>query len=150
MPISLVPLSLPAQPISLNELWAKDKMTPPMANSKYIAMAVLTSEDVKGESKRALATMDMQRVLHRSDAKTEIHAFFVNTENLKSTTQVLLYDLDNHRLAAGAPQKLNISRGQNLEKIWELPLSQLPAGFYRVDLMVGDGVAWRQFFKLAD
>jgi hypothetical protein len=34
--------------------------------------------------------------------------------------------------------------------MWQLQLSNLSPGIYRVDVEVGDGVAWRQFFKLTD
>jgi hypothetical protein len=34
--------------------------------------------------------------------------------------------------------------------MWQLPLANLPMGIYRVDVEIANGVAWRQFFKIAE
>jgi hypothetical protein len=75
---------------------------------------------------------------------------FTNSENLKSTTVLKLYDLDNHSLATSKVEKLNVSRGERSERMWQLPIATLPAGIYRVDVEIGDAVAWRQFFKVTE
>jgi hypothetical protein len=36
------------------------------------------------------------------------------------------------------------------ERMWQVPLANLPVGIYRVDVEIADGVAWRQFFKITD
>jgi len=95
--------------------------------------------------------IDPRAVIHRSDGSVSVNITFSNNENLKSTTQLNLYDLDNRSIAVGKPQKLNLNRGEFIEREWQIPLAPLTPAIYRVDLVIiGDGVAWRQFFKLAD
>ncbi len=60
---------------------------------------------------------------------------------MKTTTRLL---------SSSKPEKLNISLTEGLERLWQLPLASLPIGIYRVDLEVANGVAWRQFFKIAE
>jgi hypothetical protein len=43
-----------------------------------------------------------------------------------------------------------VKKGSGAEQNWDVPVAQLPAGIYRVDIVVGDGVAWRQYFRIAD
>jgi hypothetical protein len=149
VPISLLPATFPSQTTSWNDLWAKNEMMMPVINGNYIALALIRPAQPRNGQRMAGLT-NSSTPLHRSDGKAEVELIFANDENLKSTTQLSLYDLDNHRLAAGDPQKLNVSKGQDANRQWELPLSALPAGIYRVDVAIGDGVAWRHYFKLVD
>lgn len=147
IPINLMPQNLSGQVTPFNELWARNEMMAPMTNTKYVAFAMLRPVAPKGVTgRREFAEM----VLHRDDGGAELELVFANAENLKSTTQLSLYDLENHRIAGGDPQQLTITKGRDTARKWDLPLSGLPAGFYRVDVAIGQEVAWRQFFKLAD
>jgi hypothetical protein len=59
--------------------------------------------------------------------------------------------VDNRLLAAGKPEKISVSRGEvTTERMWQMRLTNLPVGIYRVDIEIADGVAWRQFFKVAE
>jgi hypothetical protein len=71
-------------------------------------------------------------------------------DNLKSTSTIKFYDVDNHPVGTGKVEKLTLSRGESLEPSWQLPLSTLAPAICRVDVLVGDSVAWRQYFKLTD
>lgn len=49
------------------------------------------------------------------------------------------------------PEKFGVSRGDiAADRMWQLPLANLPMGIYRVDVEIANGVAWRQFFKIAE
>jgi hypothetical protein len=61
-----------------------------------------------------------------------------------------LFDFENHPVAAGEVEKFSLKKGTAAEKNWEVPVSDLSTGIYRVDILIGDGVAWRQYFKVAD
>jgi len=106
-------------------------------------------EKIKGK-KFQPGEREQKVTFQRSDASASAMLHFANSENFKSTTVIKLYDLDNRPLATGKTEKLNVSRGELAERMWQLPLSNLPLGIYRLDVEVGDGVAWRQFFKLTD
>jgi len=74
---------------------------------------------------------------------------FANTESLKTSATLKLYDLDNRLLASGKSEKLTIAR-RNYGQMWQLLIANLSVGIYRVDVEVGDGAAWRQFFKITE
>jgi Trypsin-like peptidase domain len=150
--INLIPETLPAQPIPLNELWNKGEMTPPIQNSKYVAYGMLSLGIKPGGKSKTLnpATAEMKVSFHRSDGTASAVITFANNETLKSTARVNIYDIDNHPIATGMPEKLNVNRGELSRRTWQFPISALAPGIYRFDLVIGDGVAWRQFFKVTD
>jgi hypothetical protein len=147
---SLLPKAVPASRSTLQDLWSKGQMMPPITNSKYILFGMLShGEKIKGK-KFQPGEREQKVTFQRNDASASALLHFANSENFKSTTVIKLYDLDNRPLATGKTEKLNVSRGEFAERMWQLPLSNLPPGIYRLDVEVGDGVAWRQFFKLTD
>jgi hypothetical protein len=147
---SMLPKTVPASRSTLQDLWTKGQMMPPITNSKYILFGMLShGEKTKGK-KFQPGERDQKVTFQRSDASASALLHFANSENFKSTAVVKLYDVDNRTLASGKTEKLNVTRGEVAERMWQLPLSNLSPGIYRVDVEVGDGVAWRQFFKLTD
>jgi hypothetical protein len=86
----------------------------------------------------------------RGDTSATILLHFANPESLKTSATLKLYDLDNRLLASGKSEKLTISRGEPAERMWQLPLANLSVGIYRVDVELGDGAAWREFFKVTE
>jgi len=147
---TLLPRVLPASPATLQDLWAKGQMMIPITNSKYVLFGLLSQgEKIKGKQ-FSLAERSLQVSFHRGDATASVLIHFQNTEAFKLAAAIKLYDLDNRPLASGSPEKISVSRGQIAESMWQLPLTSLPVGIYRVDVEIADGVAWRQFFKITD
>jgi hypothetical protein len=147
---SLLPQTLPASPVTLQDLWVKGEMMPPVTNSKYILFGILSQGEKTTGKKFLPGERDLKVTFQRGDASASVLIHFANSENFKSTAVIKLYDLDNHLVVSGKPEKVSISRGQLAERMWQLPLTNLPAGIYRVDIELGDGVAWRQYFQLTD
>jgi len=78
---------------------------------------------------------------------------FVNwNENIpfKGTAAMSIYDVDNHVLGHSNPLKITLRSGALNSSSWEIPLTPLPTGIYRVDVSLGDEIVWRRFFRLAD
>jgi len=147
---TLLPQTLPAAPVTLQNLWTNGQMMLPVTNSKYVLFGMLSQgEKIKGKHFLP-AERELQVSFHRGDASASVLIHFANSESFKSTAVIMLYDLDNRLLASGKTEKLNVSRGEMAERLWQLPLTNLQVGIYRVDIEVGDGVAWRQFFKITD
>jgi hypothetical protein len=147
---NLLPQTLPSSPVSLQELWNKGLMTPPISNSKYILFGMLTESGKTSDKKATPGERGLKFRFQHGDGSATALVHFDNAAGFKSTGVLKLYDMDNHVVASSPPEKLNISRGEHSERVWQLPLANLPAGIYRVDIEVADGVAWRQYFKLTD
>lgn len=146
---SLLPQSLPPSAVSLQDLWAKGLMTPPLIRSNYILFGMLTQGGKPGDKKSTPGERDYKIRFHRGDtAAALIH--FTNSISFKTTITLKLYDLDNHILATSKTEKINVNRGEYTERAWQVPLTNLAPGIYRVDIEIAEGVAWRQYFKLSD
>ncbi|HET7107101.1 MAG TPA: serine protease [Candidatus Acidoferrum sp.] len=135
---------------SLPEILASGDMMPMVSKQQMINFGMLSSGPASDPKQHKGVPHNWKSTFQRGDASAVVILAFTNNENLKSTVTIKLYDLDNHLVATGKPEKLVITRGQSAERTWTLPLAELPAGFYRVDILVADDIAWRQYFKVTD
>jgi len=53
-------------------------------------------------------------------------------------------------LVSGPPVKISLGRGETQERAWSFPLAPMPPGVYRADALVGEEVAWREYFRVRD
>jgi|HubBroStandDraft_6_1064221.scaffolds.fasta_scaffold11815_3 hypothetical protein len=145
---NLIPQTLLAAPRELKVLWENGDMTVPRTNSKYVASGMMSvgSKESKKKAGEHVAKVDFKK----SDASAIVVLSFDKSEAVKTTAQIKLYDFENHPVAAGEVEKISVKKGSGAEQNWDVPVAQLPAGIYRVDIVVGDGVAWRQYFRIAD
>jgi S1-C subfamily serine protease len=150
VPVNLLPASLPNSASTMSELLSKGEMMPLVSNSKIVLFGLLSDGQKAGGKKRLPGERSWKVSFQRGDSSAAVIVAFSNSENLKSTAVIKLYDINNHLVGSGKQEKLNIGKGEPSERTWQLPLTNLPAGYYRVDVEVGGVVAWRQFFKLTD
>jgi S1-C subfamily serine protease len=147
---TLLPQAFSAPPVTLQDLWSDGQMMVPVTNSKYVVFGMLSQgEKIKGKH-FSPAERSQQATFRRGDTSATVLLHFANTESLKTSATLKLYDLDNRLLASGKPEKLTLSRGETTDSMWQLPIANLSVGIYRVDVEVGDGAAWRQFFKITE
>ena len=147
---NVLPASVPGSARALPEILASGGMMPIVSKQQMINFGLLSSGGASNPKQRGSVPHNWKSTFQRGDASAVVIIAFNNNENIKSTVTIKLYDLDNHLVATGNPEKLNITRGQPAERTWTLPLANLPAGFYRVDILVADEIAWRQYFKVTD
>ncbi len=147
---NLLPTSAPGASRALPDILAHGDMMPIVSKQQMINFGLLSSGPASDPRQHAAVPHNWKSTFQRGDASAVAIIAFTNIENIKSTTTIKLYDLDNHLVATGKTEKLNITRGQPAERTWTLPLANLPAGFYRVDILVADDIAWRQYFKITD
>jgi hypothetical protein len=147
---SLLPTSSTGSPRSLPDLLTNGEMMPFVSKPQIINFGLLSNGPASDPKSHAAVQHNWKSSFQKGDTSAVVIIAFTNIESFKSTTTIKLYDLDNHLVAAGKSEKLTITRGQPAERTWTLPLSSLPVGFYRVDILVADDVAWRQYFKITD
>ena len=147
---NLLPTSYTGSPKSLAALLANGDMMPIVARPQIINFGLLSIGPASDPKSHAAIQHNWKSSFQKGDTSAVAIIAFTNIETLKSTTTIKLYDLENHLVAAGKTEKLTITRGQPSERIWTLPLTNLAVGFYRVDILVADDVAWRQYFKITD
>jgi len=147
---NLLPSSLPSMSVSLQDLWSKGVMTPPLVKSDFILFGMLMQGGKPGTKKIAPGERDYKTTFERGDSTAAVLIHFSNTTSFKTTATLKLYDLDNHLLAASKTEKVSVSSGEYAERAWQLPLSNLPGGVYRADIEFPEGVGWRQYFKIIE
>lgn len=146
---NLLPQSLSSSTVSLQDLDAKGLMTPPLIHSNYILFGMLAQGGKPADKKPTPGQRDYKIIFQRGDTAAAL-VHFSNSVSFKTTATLKLYDLDNHVLTTSKTEKINVNRGEYTERAWQIPLTNLPAGIYRVDIELAEGVAWRQYFKLGD
>jgi hypothetical protein len=146
---NLLPTSSPGSLKSLPELLASGDTMPIVSKPQIINFGLLSNGTASDPKQHAAVPHNWKSSLLKGDTSAVAIIAFTNIETLKTTTIIKLYDLDNHLVATGKVEKLNITRGQPAERVWTLPLSNLAVGFYRVGILVADDIAWR-YFKIID
>ena len=147
---NLLPTATSGSPKALPDMLAGGDMMTSVSKSQIINFGLLSNGPASDPKRHTGVQHNWKSTFQRGDNSAVAIIAFTNTENIKSTTTIKLYDLDNHLVATGKTEKLNITRGQPAERTWTLPLSNLPAGFYRIDILVADDIAWRQYFKVTE
>jgi hypothetical protein len=147
---NFLPQSLPSSPVSLQFLGEQGLMTRPLTGSNYILFALLTEGSRTSDKKTSSVSRDYKSQFQRGDSSANALIHFTNSASFKSSGMLKLYDLDKRLAASSSPEMISVNRGEHVERVWQLPLTNLPVGIYRVDFELTEGVAWRQYFKLAD
>lgn len=148
VPMSMIAAPSNAGPTALQALWADGQFTPPVTASRNISFGMMTQGKPQ-KGKASFAKEAKQDFSLKVDSAT-ILISFQSTETLKTTTALQLYDVDNRLVSKGEPIKLTLHRGEPQERYWSFPLSVLRPGVYRADVLLGDAVAWRTYFRLRE
>jgi hypothetical protein len=86
----------------------------------------------------------------RKDQKVWVYVNWNENLPFKGTAAMAVYDADNRALGQSSPLKVSLRSGSLSASTWEIPLSSLPVGIYRVDVSLGDEIVWRKFFRMTD
>lgn len=150
---SAVPMNMVVAPsnssaATLQALWADGQFTALVTASRNVSFGMMTQGKI--QKSKASALREAKQDFSLQDDSASILVAFQSTETLKTTTELRLYDVDNHLVSKGEPIKINLRHGEALERYWSFPLNVLRPGVYRTDVLLGDAVAWRTYFRLRD
>ena len=150
VPISLVPLDKQNNPNSLENLWASKQFTPPVTASRQVMFGMVTRGKPQKKD-RTIINKEMNVNLARQDeTATVIVSFQGNGGAWRDGVQLQITDADNHSVVNGPPVKVNLGKGEVQERSWSFALGTIRPGVYRADALIGDEVAWRQYFRIRD
>jgi len=148
IPIDLVvpPPNLP--PTSLQTLWANGQFTAPVTASRNVAFGMITQgKPTKGS---AAFSKEWKYELTRQDSAATVYVAFQSMDTLKTTVQMRMYDADNRVVSSGEPIKVNLRRGETQDRYWSFSVGVLNPGIYRADVLLGESVAWRTYFRVRE
>lgn len=147
VPIGVVAPPSNGTPATLQTLWAEGQFTPPITAARNVTFGMMTQG--KPQKGRAFAK-EMKLEFTRQDDSATILVALVSTEALKATTELRMYDADNRPVSKGEAVKISLRRGDPQERYWTFSLGGFPAGVYRADVLLGDAVAWRTYFRVRE
>jgi S1-C subfamily serine protease len=146
VPIDLVHAVPNATSTPLQSLWTTNQFTVPVTRGRSVSFGMIT----QGKPQKGKAfPKEMKADFTPRDGSATVVVTFQGIEAWKSTAQLRIYDVDNHLLNQGDPVKVSLRSGETQERVWNFPLVTKP-GIYRVDVLVGEEVAWREFFRISE
>ncbi len=147
VPIGLVTATSNATPTPLQTLWATNQFTVPVTAARNISFGMITQG--RPQKGKRLPPKEMYVDFTQHDEAVSVVVAFQGIDAWKSTVQLRIYDVDNHLLNRGDPVKISLRSGETQERIWSFPLT-MPPGIYRADVLVGEEVAWRNYFRMRE
>jgi S1-C subfamily serine protease len=151
-------LAVPLEPIlqklkagethTLAELWAQGQFIAPLSAKDFVSYGV-TSLGVDKKGDMPWPKERREEFSHR-DGKGNLFVLWDPKEKRKALLVLRLYDIDNKLISKAKPLKLDLKKGVQSMSSWEVPVSNLPAGTYRLDVLLDDGPAWRGFFRVVE
>jgi S1-C subfamily serine protease len=149
VPITLVPKpSTDAKSTTLDELRGTGQFILPMtARGNVLYGTLAKSIDRKGPIARPV---DQKSVFSRRDPTVGVFVSWEPKSKIKSTDSLRVYDLDNRVRIESKAARTELRPGQPSFTFTEIPTADLPPGIYRLDILLGDEVAWRMFFRITE
>jgi S1-C subfamily serine protease len=147
VPLGLIRADGPGQ-TPLQNLWSSGQFTAPVTATRNVSFGMITQG--KPQKGKGPLSRETKVDFSRQDEIATIVIAFQGIEGWKSTVQLRIYDVDNHVLTNGDPVKISLRPGETQERIWSFPLTPMHPGVFRADVLVGDAVAWREYFRVRD
>jgi S1-C subfamily serine protease len=147
VPIRLVGSASTTVPTPIQTLWTTNQFTIPVTALRDVSFGMITQG--KPQKSKGLRPKEMKLDFTPRDEFASVLIAFQGIESWKSTVQMQVYDVDNHLVNHSDPIKINLRSGETQERIWTFPLTMQP-GLYRADVMVGEEVAWREYFRVRE
>jgi Trypsin-like peptidase domain len=147
VPIGLASASATATPTSLQTLWATDQFTAPVTAGRNVSFGMISQG--KPQKGKVPFPKEMKVDFSARDEFATVVVAFQAMAPLKNLVQLQIYDVDNHPIIHGDPIKISLRMGETQERSWSFALAIHP-GIYRADVLVGQEVAWRQYFRMSE
>jgi len=149
-----------AVPVSLVEQsTAKSTTIEGLARDGQFIPALVTSQSVlSGVLARAVnrkidppRTIEEKIEFSRSTAQGVVFITWLPTEKRKGQPSLRIYDLDNHLISETLnKKKITVTPNKLSYSLWEMNLTNLAKGIYRVDVLLDGDFVWRTFFRMVD
>lgn len=150
VPLSLLPSSLnEEQAKTLGEIGKRGEFIPPVVKTQLVSTASLSTYIAKDPNSPMMAR-EYREIFSRKDQKGSLYVNWMNVKKQKITCEVRLFNLDNRLLVASQPKEITLNSDKFMATAWDIPVGNMVPGVYRIDLVVGPQVAWREFFRVTE
>jgi S1-C subfamily serine protease len=150
IPISTLQNPSPTvQTATLAALAARGLFVPPVSHDPQIIAGYLCKQIVRAGQSLVPALVTSQ-FFHR-DKDMDIIVTWAPNEKADTTEQIRIYGSEDNGLRIETkPKKIKLKPHDTVYTGWKIPISALPSGIYRVDVLLGTTPEWRSFFRIAN
>lgn len=148
VPIDLVRAISTTAPTAIQTLWNNGQFMAPVTAARNVSFGMITQG--KPQKGKKPFSKEMKVDFTRQDEFVTIVVAFQGINAWKNTVQLRIFDADNHPLNSSDPVKVSLRSGETQERVWSFPLAPLHPGIYRADALVGEEVAWREYFRIRE
>jgi len=150
VPTTLLPdFAVSASTTRLAELESRGEFLAPVFKPKSMQYATLASMVAK-EPGSTPTPADYKRVFSRRDSKAVVYITWQPYTKEKLSSVLRLFNADNKLISESKPRELSLAPGKYMTSVWDIAIAGTAAGIYRVDLMLNDKTAWREFFRITE
>lgn len=147
-----VPLNLIDQastPTTIASLASAGQFMPPLIGSDNVLSGTLSRNlNRKTDPPQPI---EERSEFSRQDARAMLLVTWLPREKRKGIPNLRLFDLDNGLLSESpGKKKISVSPQKLSYSGWEIPLKNLAAGIYRLDVTLNSDTVWRTFFRVID
>ncbi len=134
------------EPSRLADFWARGLFFKPVTASRHVGYGFLSAgaSGPRGEGVRAASGFEF----YAKDGIVTALLRWQPREKLSTTVNHALYDITNRLIVTGKPLKASLRPGTPIDSSSQIDVSRFPPGEYRLDMLLGDEVAWRTYFKI--
>lgn len=123
-------------------------MRPLSAERRHVVSGVFAARVQRGGVVPMPA--DQRTSFARGEGQVFVFVQWSPEEKTQSMSAYEIYDADNKLIGRSEQVPLKLKKDQPLFSSWSFPISRLPAGAYRVDLLMGPDPVWRGWVRITD
>ncbi len=147
VPITMVDTSIGNQ-TNIDGLAKSGQFLPPLLAQNVLSGVLGRSVNKKSDPPQVI---DEKVEFSRTATNAVLLITWLPKEKRKGQPALRVYDFDNRLLTETVnKKKITITPSKLSYSLWDLNLSALAAGIYRVDVLLGSDVVWREFFRMLD
>jgi S1-C subfamily serine protease len=148
LPLNFVPLADLGKSATLfSELFQKGEFLPQLSAARVVQFVTLNKVVSKSDP---IITSVPTNEFTRSDEQIRLGVFWQPTEQRKSSANLKIYDLDNQLLFEAKPATIELRPGKSPTTSWTIGIKSVPKGYYRIDVLLGEEVVYRTFFRITE
>jgi S1-C subfamily serine protease len=145
IPINLV-TDAAQSPATIEQLRATGQFMTPLITQSILSGSLARGLNRKADPPRVI---DERYEFSHADQQLVVFVSWLPEEKRKGTPAVRVFDLDNRLIFEDAGKKrITVNTNKLSYTAWELSISTLPPGIYRVDILLDADTVWRTFFRM--
>lgn len=135
-----------SEPSTLAQFWERGVFFKPVTLARHVSYGFISAgaSGPRGEGVRSASGFEF----YATDGVLTALLQWQPRENLTTTLNHMVFDHANRPIVTGKPLKASFKQGMSLDSSSQVDVSRFPAGEYRLDILLGDEVAWRSYFQI--